>query len=442
VAVLVGLGAVFPRSWAVTCAAWVISIIVISAVLAMNPSERTLLSGTVIIAVMGTIYGIVVPTLLLVGEDTYLSGVDLRPYFSVASTTAACFVAAFAAGLHRRTSHDTLRAREANGRFLDGACVLFSLLAAVLVASWLVSGGSGRLRVLNSLLGAESVFEEQSGYLAYSPQMLVSSGWVLAVGSAHRTLRVVGWILATVGTLVLLFSGIRYAALVALSGTGILLIVSHYRGRKSGRPYPPQRLMWLGIPVALLFLGALGALRGAGAATTPLTRGAVDSAMVAFEISTPAAGAVYYVDENGWEFGRTYQTLLTAPIPRAWWPDKPASAIASVIGFFSDPREGRAFPIWSEAYVNAGFAGVLVLGFAAGRVWGRLQRWWTARSDAMSDVILAASFAMLVQFVSRGYLTQVVHNLAAWLMVPTVLTLISARSFPLEGRTGSRGCSR
>ena len=77
------------------------------------------------------------------------------------------------------------------------------------------------------------------------------------------------------------------------------------------------------------------------------------------------AGGLSLIDGNDRKFwGSTYLAIITLPMPRAWWPDKPGLADhlqeISTSGRRYDV-EGRILTYLGEAYANFGFAGLLLV---------------------------------------------------------------------------------
>jgi hypothetical protein len=82
------------------------------------------------------------------------------------------------------------------------------------------------------------------------------------------------------------------------------------------------------------------------------------------------AGALTLVDYSGQKMmGKTYLAVLTLPIPRAWWPEKPGLAdhikeISTIGRQYS--VDGRIITYLGEAYLNFGYAGFFFVPACAG----------------------------------------------------------------------------
>ena len=77
------------------------------------------------------------------------------------------------------------------------------------------------------------------------------------------------------------------------------------------------------------------------------------------------AGGLSLIDGNDHKFmGSTYLAIVTLPVPRAWWPNKPGLADhlqeISTSGRRYDV-EGRILTYLGEAYANFGYAGLILI---------------------------------------------------------------------------------
>jgi hypothetical protein len=90
------------------------------------------------------------------------------------------------------------------------------------------------------------------------------------------------------------------------------------------------------------------------------------------------AGSMTLTDALGSPLlGQSYVALLTLPIPRAVWPDKPSLGSAAVA--VSAPgrpfqQEGRILTVIGEAYLNFGYVGILIVMTGLGYFLTRLYR--------------------------------------------------------------------
>src|SRR6185369_3333261 len=82
------------------------------------------------------------------------------------------------------------------------------------------------------------------------------------------------------------------------------------------------------------------------------------------------ACALTLIDENDkFYYGKTYLNIVTLPIPRQWWPEKPS--VADYINDNSRPRRpmfemGMIVTYLGESYVNFGFLGIIMIPLLVG----------------------------------------------------------------------------
>lgn len=86
-------------------------------------------------------------------------------------------------------------------------------------------------------------------------------------------------------------------------------------------------------------------------------------------------------DANHFYYGSTYLALVTLPVPRQWWPDKPG--LADYLHEISKPwrpmgEMGMIVTFLGESYINFGYVGVvfipILLAYILGRVYFRAYR--------------------------------------------------------------------
>lgn len=77
-------------------------------------------------------------------------------------------------------------------------------------------------------------------------------------------------------------------------------------------------------------------------------------------------------EEVDYLYGSTYLAVLTLPIPRGWWPEKPG-LVGGLVGytFFGGSTAGVPPGPMGEAYWNFGIAGVLIVFF----IFGAFHKW-------------------------------------------------------------------
>jgi hypothetical protein len=132
------------------------------------------------------------------------------------------------------------------------------------------------------------------------------------------------------------------------------------------------------------------------------------------------AGGLSLVDGNDRKFwGSTYMAIVTLPIPRAWWPDKPGLADhlqeISTSGRRYDV-EGRILTYLGESYANFGYAGLILIPVLLGHLLTvACLRATTGPLLRIGRYVYLVFFMALVQTFRDGLLSifvfTVVHNM-------------------------------
>lgn len=153
----------------------------------------------------------------------------------------------------------------------------------------------------------------------------------------------------------------------------VLLIVQIYLDRHNRR-WPSTRAAIVLIALAALFypLKDVGNLVAAGASPGDIVASASSQLGEVVTGSHPDqqfedeyASALTLIDENGkYYYGTVYAPLVTLPIPRQWWPDKPSTA--DYLNDFSRPwrpmhEMGMIVTFLGEAYANFGYLGIVLV---------------------------------------------------------------------------------
>jgi hypothetical protein len=137
------------------------------------------------------------------------------------------------------------------------------------------------------------------------------------------------------------------------------------------------------------------------------------------------------------QLGRTYVPILTFPVPRFLWPDKPLGGNAFFTeryypGFFGESRGERtetSISFAGETYMNFGVGGVaigfFVLGFALSAGYRRLA----ARREVWAALLYAMTLGYVVTLM-RGDAFNSVTNWALTVGALAVLYQVLARRLP------------
>jgi oligosaccharide repeat unit polymerase len=146
------------------------------------------------------------------------------------------------------------------------------------------------------------------------------------------------------------------------------------------------------------------------------------------EVLDQLASSLTLIDQAGrFYYGTTYLVLMTSPIPRQWWPDKPG--LADYQKDFSTPSRpmgemGMIMTFIGEFYLNFGYVGIVVMSY--------LTAYWLARAyfrAYRSDYSSVARFAYLliacnlIQVYRDGLMSVVVYTTVN-MMPLTIIVLL------------------
>jgi hypothetical protein len=132
------------------------------------------------------------------------------------------------------------------------------------------------------------------------------------------------------------------------------------------------------------------------------------------------AGGLSLIDGNDRHFmGSTYLAILTLPMPRAWWPEKPGLADHLQEISTSGRRydiEGRILTYLGEAYANFGYAGLILIPVLLGYLLtAACLRATTGPMLRLGRYLYLVFFMALIQTFRDGLLSifvfTVVHNM-------------------------------
>jgi hypothetical protein len=256
-----------------------------------------------------------------------------------------------------------------------------------------------------------------------------------------------------------------YIAILGLQGHSrfrvlipVILLVLIYMDAR-GRRWPPTRFVAAGLIVAAVFipLKQIGTDVRAGDADLSTVIEAVKSSTRDAAKGTSAEQSlldqqgitVRLVDDSGHALlGRPYLALVTLPVPRPWWPDKPA--LNEYARDLSTPRfplaeVGGVTGLPGDLYVNFHWWGVSLGAFIFGRATGRFfRRAYAApfQSTARFGYLMLA--ACMVQIARDGLLSIVlftVVNATPWLVI-VLLSMRTDRKRAMPGKAAIKRSAR
>lgn len=403
---------------------WAVAALVTLVVVLNDRIAGSSISPVLLVSGLAVIYAIVVPLNLLRSQDTFLLGIDYRPWFWAASASAALSVASFSLGYAIAGASPVV----AGGGPIQVAGVLppvsrlarrLAIVAGLLFVYRIASYGLGGWAI--KLSNDRSALEGATAYITYAPQYLAGlSLFLWHVSTTKHARSLYGGVLALL-TFYFFATGVRYLVIVMIGSAGLL----YYWGRRR-RLLPRLRYLLLAVVVGLVVLGVGGNLRSQSSGGTS---GIQASANRSFQIFTPMAGLIAHTEKHGYIMGTSYSYLAIQVIPRSLWPGKPFPPTYDALAAYTDIREGQSFPLWGELFLNFGWYGIgggmLLFGYGMGR-W--LRYWLAHRADVlMLDVIAAVTIPLVVQWVSRGLFVQLVYNTMGLLIGPLILLAYERR---------------
>jgi hypothetical protein len=176
-----------------------------------------------------------------------------------------------------------------------------------------------------------------------------------------------------------------------------ILLIQVFLDRRRLR-WPPAYVIGLILLLMAIFfpLKDIGKMAQEGEAVTEIFNTSRESVNTALSVKAPDqqfldqfACALTLMDEQGkLYYGSTYLNLITLPIPRQWWPDKPS--LADYIKDISVPTRpmsemGMIVTYLGESYANFGYLGIIVVPYILAYVLARIY-FRAYRSDYYSVI--------------------------------------------------------
>jgi hypothetical protein len=181
------------------------------------------------------------------------------------------------------------------------------------------------------------------------------------------------WVMAPMGVNLLIMSLQGYHRFRVI--VPIILMIQIYLDRRQ-RKWPPLRVMAIIVCVLVLFfpMKTIGKMAQEGESYVDITQSS--QVMIKDAISgqhgdqtvlDQLASTLTLVDRADKHFyGSPYLALLTSPVPRQWWPEKPTlSEHLFELSIPSRPMAemGMVPTILGDFYLNFGFIGILILSY-------------------------------------------------------------------------------
>lgn len=358
----------------------------------------------------------------------------------VIATSLICFSVGYRLGNVRWRIPALERLAAANAwaprRFamVAGALLIFGLISFAVFAQR--AGASfdslGDLSSPRTFYIPGSKFRGASGYLRWGA-MLTEIGFYLVFGRWAASQRRI-W--SRSGAAVLLFAlvALPFPIFVSTRLTVLIFVLRVIMIWICLRGEPKPRYAAAMVAAGLVIAGAMLALRG-GASDWQGVRAKVGingllEATVGgrhFLDLTKTAHILAAVPERlDYQYGKTLVTWLVAPVPRSWWPEKPAIGAGKELGpllFQTNVQTGVPPGIVGELDMNFGLPGVYVGLFVIGFLLRSLYATLRPRFPNTSFVLI---YAMLATRLSTELLANSISGCFAKLaqeMIPLALTL-------------------
>lgn len=340
------------------------------------------------------------------------------------------------ASFQRTSAPQLRRVHPRQLKWIVFACAAFSTLVFVVYTS----SQGGVLSYLSSI-GRSRHAALAGDYYAIrvtAPGPIALLVWLAFDRTAHR--RPVFWALALAMLAMQFVLTASRSTVIYWLAIGLLIYMMRERRMAFGR------LLVAGL-VAVYLVGVLGEVRrstwrGEADLThlwqTPLSEGLDIGRTEIVHRSTSSDGALAVLarvpEEVGLIYGSSYVALLTLPIPRSLWPDKPGLVGGRVGQTFFGTTGGVPPGAIGEAYWNFHIPGVLVVFF----LFGWFHRWlarFVERNPNNPTVLVV--YAMLL-FLLRSPSTPALAN-SLWQMVAVVFILLLVRGFRHPARPPAIG---
>jgi hypothetical protein len=165
----------------------------------------------------------------------------------------------------------------------------------------------------------------------------------------------------------------------------------------------------------------------------------VMSAKGDYDAQAQLTNTVDFVDSSGLFYGQQALGALLFWVPRSVWPDKPVDTGTILATYARSTNLNLSAPLWSEAYIDFGLAGVvlafLALGYAVGRLdlsYATAAR-WTGAHWALIAAPVAAGYLFIIL---RGSLLQAMGRALALALCLLWLRRRVRGQNPTEGGQG------
>jgi hypothetical protein len=216
----------------------------------------------------------------------------------------------------------------------------------------------------------------------------------------------------------------------------LILMLQIYLDRKE-RKWPPTIIIVPIIAAMLLFypMKTIGRMAQQGASFTEISessseiiRETMSGEHADQQVLDQFASALTLIDRSGrLYYGTTYLALVTSPIPRQWWPQKPG--LAEYISDYSVPSRpmfelGMITTFIGEFYLNFGYLGIVIMAYLTA-YWLACVYFQAYRSNYLS--VLRFSYLLiacnLIQIYRDGLISLFVFTLVNMMPLSVIVIL-------------------
>ncbi len=244
------------------------------------------------------------------------------------------------------------------------------------------------------------------GYLYAAQEALPACVLLLTATRRVRRWPLTSYLLLAAVTILFAGLGVRARVLLIMGSAA-----AFYYLERDRRPSVWQ-LAVMGFVVLYAIAGALGYYRGPGRV---FGQGSVSLETAWHEfvegsgIAVTAAAYVRWVPKLGYDWGKSFLSLLVTPIPSALWPEKylflGKPAIDEFIAY------GAAAPFFTIFYASYGPAGVVLgMGLAGWACRGVYESYRANRHDVFAQISLALLWAYLFHAYGRHSITLIAYS--------------------------------
>jgi oligosaccharide repeat unit polymerase len=103
-------------------------------------------------------------------------------------------------------------------------------------------------------------------------------------------------------------------------------------------------------------------------------------------------------------WGTQYLQIFTEPIPRLWWPDKPAGPPISLFDLNSFGNfVGLTTSTLGDGWMTLGFPGAMIVQYLFGKIYGKVYKWFEINKNSkLASIIYLTIASLFIQFFRDG----------------------------------------